>query len=342
MGITLEKESKKKRMTGELVGVDWFQAHSDSLKKLKPQISESFEHYRWAVWPNSEEYYLPFPTMSVVEEYEPKTLAKAERWLVRDGLVPLIWFFKLNPSPDKHKIHLIVNENIAPFVPTAWRKNVSTWRTVFLNEAQKKERNKLLIFVIAAEPINPIDEISRKMENLVSFFGKARFQEMEKHCLVINKEAGFKSLERFDYLPKVVFEMVKKSADSNWNALGWKEFALDSPLQDYWFADLNSTRVYADNYVTYSALRRGAQGVGFESDTALSKGDELVQLSPYHGLALKGPLGGSCLLDSKPTDAKARETWVAFESLMRSDANKNWPWPEWVHSWKKKSESALV
>jgi len=48
-------------------------------------------------------------------------LNKQPEWIVRDGLIPVLWFFLNNPKPIGFRSKLLFDQRFAHLIPTAWR-----------------------------------------------------------------------------------------------------------------------------------------------------------------------------------------------------------------------------
>ena len=100
-------------------------------------------------------------------------------------------------------------------------------------------------------------------------------------------------------------------------------------LTDTVVVDLNEKLLVADNYLIHTALQKGAQFLSLAEQVSKKSG-RFIRMSPYHGMVVTESLPGKCELSS---GAASEKYFSAFEKAMRSDANRDLPWPTWVTEW---------
>ena len=86
----------------------------------KPGEVQNFLNY---LWPVALPYYSPLNPCYLVGTSAEKLLSQSPVWFARDGLIPLLWFFRQNPEPLEFQGRLWVQESLEQWVPNAWRKS---------------------------------------------------------------------------------------------------------------------------------------------------------------------------------------------------------------------------
>src|SRR5207244_2578750 len=104
--------------------IDWFEIHPALESKAVRRHSAEVENFLTHLWPMGLTYQSPFRPRFLIELERSGLEASDETFLVRDGLVPLLWFWKKWPEPGAFRGKLIVGDSYVEYVPEAWRPHI--------------------------------------------------------------------------------------------------------------------------------------------------------------------------------------------------------------------------
>lgn len=83
---------------------------------------------------------------------------------LRDGVMPLMRFFAINPLPFEHVPFLVVDSSLSSLVPSEWREKVIL-RETFVEE--KKSSNNKVLLLISADPLSlPLNILENEIEKI--------------------------------------------------------------------------------------------------------------------------------------------------------------------------------
>ncbi|MEQ1877999.1 MAG: hypothetical protein ABL958_15255 [Bdellovibrionia bacterium] len=319
-------KSPRKVARDGYVQVDWFDAHKEAETTLhKRPIDPRFSFTR-DVWPAATEYYSPLNPIFLSEKFYPAQLNERTIWLARDGLVPLLWFFKRNPKPPFLKCTILVHEDFAPYVPNAWRPTIGTYRIQAEVPAKRVEAKTLLVMGSVADSYCSLTGLEDILDRLEQRITPERLAKLNKVCFL--PVQLHLSANRETFQPAYFLELYRRlGMDFKPVRFGWIEGQL--LLNETIVIDLNEKLVVADNFLMHTALQKGAQYLSLADNLKQSPG-RFIRMSPYHGMIVTERLTGRCEIAK---DSASEEYFERFERAMRSDANRAFPWPIWMTEW---------
>ena len=158
--------------------------HDMALKKIKELIAEnryiSNDIYEYAFFnrtrlttkycdflsPDSKLYSSPLnPLFSFELESTNKYLLKSfELISLRDGVLPLLKFFRKNPAPLKIDPVVIVDECLSSLVPIVWRERVVLRKMVCINKNISLTQDKVIVFVSPEKKSTPLDIVKKELQ----------------------------------------------------------------------------------------------------------------------------------------------------------------------------------
>lgn len=286
-----------------------------------PEVNNMFN----LIWPAPLDYFSPLNPAFLYDCINPNYMNRRPLWLIRDGLIPLLWFFKTNPEPKEFKSRILVREDLAPFVPTAWRKQTGSYRLASHPELKPKKTENVLIVGIAMESYCSV----RAAEKIVDSYRAKRkptaktrftaFLPFRNDPLVSDRQHEFHG----EFLQALMKRLGTNIKFANWTQLE----SMDS-LSGYEVLELNEGLICSDSYILHSTMSRGATLFDFSAKP--SKDEKFVELSQRHGVYVKSTIGGRYALDEQMAGyAEAAPYLQRVREAMRSTANMNFPWPTW-------------
>lgn len=220
--------------------------------KFKEYLSPDSQHYRCALNPIFTYEF---------EMSEKKFLSQVKVFSLRDGVMPLMRFFTINPSPENHCPLLIVDARLSSLVPEKWRSKV-VLRTAFMNEA-RKQSNRLLLFIspdmqglpleIFNEELNRVEKNLNNDDEICVLFSSMRMRgEGEAYC---DKAWGY----------KLLLILMKKFGNRNVQILNYQDY-LNMDISFARFTFINPLLFYfSDSFLFHNAAQRGAHELNTRS-----------------------------------------------------------------------------
>ena len=94
------------------LNLDWLEKYRENDLQLKPHLSQSLEvkNFFSHFWPNTSDYQSPFENIFLIQAATAKIFNSRPKWFIRDGLIPLLWFFKTHPTPAKMKSRIYIHQ----------------------------------------------------------------------------------------------------------------------------------------------------------------------------------------------------------------------------------------
>jgi hypothetical protein len=281
--------------------------------------------FQQTLWPMCENYTSPIRDTFLLQHLAVESLNASPLWLVRDGLVPLLWFFRSFPRPDGLKTRLLVHADFAPAVPPAWRSHVGTYEVVSLSPAPSapESRPRLVVAGPLAESICTAEAFAAKLESLKSRIGAARLRTAEttlflpvRHCSFQTKNADFYHALCLRKLFETCGGPDAKIRHVDWAGLHGAD-AFGGEL-----LEVNDRLLCADNFLVHLVLSNGGRLPG-KPKARPGKHATIFEISPNHGFLV------SMTLRRDHSDATAAER-DAITRAFAGPANRSYPWDAWM------------
>lgn len=320
---------------------NWLHSHSD-LKRERPvdggpAPGRDFVNF---LWPAGIGYASPL-CPAFLAEYGGSVVAGSRPvCLARDGLVPLLWFFREFPEPRTASSWLLVHSELAPFIPTPWRKASGQYRLE--NDPKMfrgRKTNRLVLTGVMMDAYCDLAELEERLELVCENLGSSKEGLEEVLAFIPARTDGFGVEHRHEYVIDYV-TLLSRFFGSKVKGITWNAFDSRESWDGFAVCDLNSRFACADSYLLHRAASKGARIVGEETASPLpqassrKEGQRWVQLSPFHGVRAE-PVTGKCVFDDG--NGLPEEMKKGFEqrymAAMRSEANRRFPWPQWFAAW---------
>ena len=308
------------------VAVDWFEAHKEAKLKLPKRPTEAKFNFSKEFWPVGGDYYSPLNPIFVAERFHPSKMNERAVWLARDGLVPLLWFFKLNPEPGVFRSRILIHEDFSPFVPEAWRPRMGTYRLSMDAETARSIPRTLLVTGLISDSYCSLSGLQDILDRLEERISSEQLAKLNKVCFLpvqLHLSANRQSFQA------AYFVELFKRCGTSFQSVEWGWIEGQPVFTDTIIVDMNEMLLCADNFIIHMALQKGAEYLPLTGQ-GNTVGGNFVRLSPYHGVVIKDSLTGRFALEG---DAPAEIYFSQFERAMRSHANRNFPWPSWISEW---------
>lgn len=186
-------------------------------------------------------------------------LMKKNVWLLRDGLIPLSFFFQnasLTLMEDERKF--LVHKDFWFLVPPEWQESVLFYEKVSdVNYGNENPPQKLILAGIANQTLASQDEFLAKIENLAKVFTKKDFDNMEISAYFPNKRndlwGRWQDENIFQY-SKIMFQKIKLDIDFP----EWDMIKSNMDFKNSLYYEINSGSIIRDTFTQEMFLSRGA------------------------------------------------------------------------------------
>lgn len=315
----------------QTLSMDWLATHRDS-KKVKLNDQAQVHAFKSTIWPNGESYFSPVPSIFILEILNLETLNSQPGWIIRDGVVPLLWFFKTFPRPGKLKSKIYLNSSLLKFVPTAWQPFVGSYRTVSTQpfNSNKSAPNKLIVCATIGENHCSLKGLETRLEKWVSSHPEIDIQKMEKQIFFPIRMSP--SNTDAIYPIKFMIEFCRYFGPENNQVLTWPQVQMSHSWEGFYFLEINDHLICSDSSLKHDVLSKG--GINFEqssADQTIDPKSEFISLSPYHGFEIsdEAKFDKSISTSLKRSIKEHAEFNELYLKTIQSEANQNLPWPSW-------------
>jgi hypothetical protein len=316
---------KKKNNGSALFGLEgWLDAAQFSNEQQRRGSTPERSQFLHAVWPMCEEHFSPIRQTFLMNHLDLTSLDESPLWLIRDGLVPILWF-RIFPSPQKLKTRLLVHADLTSAVPEAWRGSVGTYKIVSL-PGSGSPRTRPARFLVAGpfgESICDPETFSAKLAALKSKFGAEKLGSAGAAVFLPARPSIHRTMVSDVYHTVCLQKIFEAFGGVNgrvtpidWNRMRWSdEFIGD-------LVEFNDRLLWADNFLVHHVLSSGGRIAGEAPLRAAGSGEDIVELSPNHGYLVNLRLRASA--------SRGRADLEAHRRAINGPANRSYPWYDWM------------
>ncbi|MGZ3787082.1 MAG: hypothetical protein ACXVLQ_01090 [Bacteriovorax sp.] len=248
-------------------------------KKIRPN------HYY--LRPFSNAYFAPTNPVLLGGNITQKLIDK-KIWTLRDGLIPLSFFFR-ERSPNGAIGEFAIHKDLWFIVPEQWRDKILFY-DVQSDDSYNEERlpTKLFITGMLNSTFADLEEFEKDLLNLCKILGKKNIEKMEIVAFFPNKRNklwGKWQNENALNFSKVLFSGLKMDI----HLPEWDEIQSEMNFKNCLYHEINRGHFIQDTYTKYLALSKGA---GLLQKNNLGRHllqRETHRLSQHHTLSIYVP-----------------------------------------------------
>ncbi len=263
---------------------DFIQSFYLNNSETQTDTERMYAHY---LAPFAEKYYSPLNPFLIFGGADISHLMKKDVWLLRDGLIPLSFFFKdapLDLMDGQRKF--LVHKDFWFLIPPEWQKSVLFYDMIpstFFGNGIVPE--KMVLTGIANDTLADIDEFVQAITDLAAAFTEKEIKSMQIIAYFPNKRAdlwGKWQDENIFKYAKLIFKNLKLDIEfPEWDIL---QSSMD--YQNTLYYEINSGAIVKDTSVQQMFLSRGAGLLKKKNETTSFKMIKKHQISLYHNVEI--------------------------------------------------------
>lgn len=302
----------------------WFDNHPQSDSSL-PE-TDDLKSFLGMTWPMSTSYFNPLNAVWLMQILDLRLLQSRPHWFVRDGLVPLLWFFKRYPKPPSFKITLLIDEELISFAPPAWSGHVGTYR--IYSEVQAQSNSRTSVIGMSAETYVSATFTKHRLTEIVKKEEVAGIQTMDLFMPVRSWTHDEKEQVFHASVFREVFSIVPKQTRLMTRA----ELVGTFDIQKLRLYDLNEKLIVADNGLAGELLKKGAQWPDSRQPKA---NEDYRKISPSHGFIINWTRTSEAQENAVPSFQEVSRFHDQIGNVFSAQAFQAFPWPRWFADWAK-------
>lgn len=235
-------------------------------------------------WPDMMKNYVStVPTVFLANvQYLSQINHKGGRWLVRDGLIPLLSFFSRFPKPlENFRSILLIHADCVKFIPKKWLPYCASYvigsrdTYEFLETMPLSRRTRWVTAAYLSEEFCSIERLRDILIEIKSKSSLSKVRRIGPIMGILDVDPGSPA---YAYQFCSLFSSVLKGEFTRTTA---HDMAATMDLRDAIFIDLNERLFCADDAFLHLFLSKGA--IRYQA-TPPSSSAEFIRLSPFHGI----------------------------------------------------------
>lgn len=252
-----------------------------------------------------------------------------ETVVARDGLIPLLWFFRHFPEPGRANFRILVHRDLADFVPEPWRPQTGTYRIESLVEPAA-EPEKILILGLNLTGRRQLAEAWRKCEAARALVREDVWRGLPKEVFVQVKPSIFEGSDMAWMLE------LGARLGSGVTSPDWGDLESRDSFRGTWIVDLNDGLLTPDHYLNHLVLSRGGRVISPAREIVES--ETRIDLSTQHALYAVDRLDNERGWDGKwrrqsPLECERYFRGLGAFSTVPRAKESGFPWPLWFEAW---------
>jgi hypothetical protein len=213
-------------------------------------------------------------------------LRDADVWLARDGALTLQAFFARIPTPADFQGKIYVDEELAGFVPRAWRPQIGTYRFGKIREAEPAGELEGWIVGVAARTYAGMSHVKRALSRIQS-----ASPEISQWRITLETQDDFD--ERADlarFRGELALEIASRLGSKAQMARP-EELTSVEDCSRIRVLDLSEKLLCADNSLVHHVVRGGGDLVGAPKIAVGPSCDQIAETDRRYGFALRHAIG---------------------------------------------------
>lgn len=291
-------------------------------QKAMLALSRKSLHFLYRLWPSTRPISVGVNSIFLGQIESLDDLAKKETWWVRDGAIPLLWFFDRFPEPNGLSCKLVIDADLAQLVPKPWRRLVDCFRVVSTKRSFGPSR------VVIVGGISRIFTTIESVEHALKKIGQYESMDSVRECLLFVPAQMLSRLEESHIHYAKIYQRLFQILPPQTVILNYDQLVTENAARQARVYSLNSKSIVADDGLLHLLLAQGAAMPHLAPVESL----KVNELSPFHGVQYS-----ALDVDSPATRGPTFAEFCAFKQKLSDkyqvEAFGTLPWSNWFHEW---------
>jgi predicted DNA-binding transcriptional regulator AlpA len=318
----------------ENLSLDWMSENpaTSFVKKALPMTPDATA-FAQSLWPMSSEFQMSIQNLHLIQVMSLEQCNSSTFWLVKDGLLPTIWFFKRFPRPQGLQSRLLFHVSLKRYIPEAWTDHVGLYGVYNQSEeplSTKSKSGEIFITGLVSDFYFPSFEVESFFDQLrkhpeANSWKQKKIKVMLPLRLSHHPEANSLGLQ--------FMAQLCETFGTDMQAISYVQLRNQEDFTGDTLIDLNTNHILTYTEVLHHTMSRGIRVIG--GQTELTEVDQAIPLSSYHGLnlKLKVDLGDSIYNQVLKSYKEVDQYYRRYVKAVESSSNLNFPWPQWFSDW---------
>lgn len=262
----------KQQVKDEKVRVKW----SDLLESDMPEFQRGPELSKLASWlyPHYQSYISPVNPIFVSEIPNLDILNSKKLWAIRDGLVPLLFFFTKFKTPKGLHSKILIDQELLDCVPEVWRPYVGSY--YLQSKDNSVEADKAFIYGVNSEVFMSKESVEKALEPF------AKRKKPWKEVWIYLSTRQFTPLENPRHHAQMFLEIFERTG-AKMKVVDLQEILGVQSWENWQLFELNKKTILADSWLSQAVISRGGQ----IPERKQPQNSEVVHLSAHHNCVIQ-------------------------------------------------------
>lgn len=279
-------------------------------------VNPEFLGFSAKIWPVAQAYASPLNPLFLGSLIHIRQLESKPHWLVRDGALPLHWFFKTHPRPGARPSRLFIHEDLQSLVPEAWHDHVGTYR--LHQQSPSRQATSLLAVGLS---VKDSDDLANDVRGAFKDISRKKILDLQPYAFLPWTRLDRPATTPAPKTPRAATALLNKYFSKPVIAQAWPQMTKQISYGRFALLEVHSRLIYADSFFTHLPLCRGASLL---SARALSRRERYVALSPHHGMAV-------CETLERRSRKDENARWM--RALTKAQSKLTFNWNELMSPW---------
>lgn len=306
-------------------------SESDQFIEKRKKI-RSYHHY---LSPFSKNYYGTFNPALMLNGKTTNKLIDKKLWTLRDGLIPLYYFFEEH-TPELFSGEIAIHKEMWFLVPKRWRDKVVLYET--RNHFEYSKNNlpkKIFITGMFNSMFSDLQYFEKELIHLSEALGQNNLENIEILAYFPSKKSNLETNWKEENLLHYS-QLLFKHLGKNIQLTDWKGVTAHFNFKETLYFEINEGHYIKDTYTKHFALSRGAGLLPNPSEEIKGELIKFQNLSLYHSMVIYRPDYSQFPVYLNPIDNDFYEYYKNMIKSNQSGPNSTTSWDSRLISYLKK------
>ena len=274
-------------MSEKLEKIDWGRDFVSKAYLMRPQKQNDLRAHQfyWQLNPFIKDFYNPINPVVLSVENNLEALFQKNILMVRDGLIPLTYFFKQTPVDPKIPI-LFIHKDFWFLVPDEWRSHVNYYSIESNYDFNVKNKYKRVLLTGLTNGVF-VDEVefNDDLDFLIETLGKENLKDIEFSVYLPMKGLDLWGNWGDENILKTMQTLFKKLG-TNLSFPGLRDIQMELNFKDSVYFEFNRGHILKETFLKNLILSRGAHFLERKNEDKFFINKGKIQASLNHCINL--------------------------------------------------------